>query len=158
MHTVPPLVVAAATPQPAPSAHHPDWRGLARELRLDDRVLFVERVPEEDLPAIYQGALAFLFPSRPEGFGLTPLEAMACGTPVLCSDATSLPEAVGDAALLLPADDARAWAAAIARICGEPELRARLHAAGLRQARLFRWHDTARRVVAVLQEVAQCAS
>lgn len=155
---IPTLVIAAVTPSPAPSAHHPDWRGMATELRVADRVQFVERVPEADLPAIYQGALAFLFPSRAEGFGLTPLEAMACGTPVICSSATSLPEAVGDAALLAPPDDARAWAAAMLRVCGDAGLRDALRDAGIRQARLFRWEDTARRVRDVILEVAQCGS
>ncbi|HWE61283.1 MAG TPA: glycosyltransferase family 1 protein [Chloroflexota bacterium] len=155
---LPLLVIAAATPKPAPSAHHPDWRGMARRLGVADGVHFVERVEEEDLPAVYRGALALLFPSRAEGFGLTPLEAMACGTPVLCSNATSLPEAVGEAGLLLAPDAAPAWAAAIRRLCGDGDLRGRLREAGMRQARAFRWEDTGSRVLAVLREVAQCES
>lgn len=151
----PSLVIAAPVPRPAPSAHHPDWRAMAASYGgVQGAVQFVERIEEEDLPAVYRGAVALLFPSRAEGFGLTPLEAMACGTPVVCSNATSLPEAVGDAGILLPPDDAERWAGVIERICGDPDLRRGLREAGLRQASGFRWEDTGQRVVEVLLSAA----
>ena len=155
---VPPLVIAAPVPRPAPSAHHPDWRGLAAGLDLGGAVRFVERIAEEDLAAVYRGALAFLFPSRSEGFGLTPLESMACGTPVLSSDATSLPEAVGSAGILLSPDDEAAWAAAIAGVCGDEGLRREMREAGLARAARFRWENTGERVLAVIREAARCGS
>lgn len=155
---VPPLVIAAPVPQPAPSAHHPDWRGMAAGLDLGGAVRFVERIAEEDLAAVYRGALAFLFPSRSEGFGLTPLEAMACGTPVLSSDATSLPEAVGSAGILLPPDDDGAWAEAIARVCRDEGPRHALREAGLERAARFRWEHTGEQVISVIREAARCGS
>jgi glycosyltransferase involved in cell wall biosynthesis len=155
--TVPPLVIAAGLPKAGQGALFPDWRGMARGLGLS-RVRFVERIAEEDLPAVYRGALAFCFPSRAEGFGLTPLEAMACGTPVLCSNATSLPEAVGDAGVLLPPHDAAAWAVAIRSIVADTALRDDLRARGIARARRFRWEETADRVAAIIRSVAACAS
>jgi glycosyltransferase involved in cell wall biosynthesis len=81
---------------------------LVEELHLRDRVRFTERVPAADLPALYSAAAAFVYPSLYEGFGLPPLEAMACGTPVVCSNAAALPEVTGDAALLVDRAAARA--------------------------------------------------
>ena len=80
-------------------------------------------VPQEDLPALLSGALAFVLPSWYEGFGLPVLEAMACGTPVICSNVSSLPEVAGDAALLFDPQDTAALAQAMARVCAEPALR-----------------------------------
>jgi glycosyltransferase involved in cell wall biosynthesis len=74
---------------------------LCRDYGVEDRVVFIGRVPDGDLPGLYRGAIALVFPSLYEGFGLPPLEAMACGTPVIASNTTSLPEVVGDAALLV---------------------------------------------------------
>ena len=116
--SVPTLVVAAGLPKPGQEALFPDWRAEATRLQLGARVQFVERIAEQDLPAVYRDAEAFVFPSRAEGFGLPPLEAMASGTPVICSDATSLPEAVGDAGLLIDPDRPRDWASAMQRACG----------------------------------------
>jgi glycosyltransferase involved in cell wall biosynthesis len=154
---VPPLVIAAGLPKQGQDALFPDWRGMARALGLS-RVQFVERIAEEDLPAVYRGALAFCFPSRAEGFGLTPLEAMACGTPVLCSDASCLPEAAGDAAVLLPPHDVAAWATAIRSISRDAALRDDLRARGMARAGRFRWEETSTRVSSIIRSVAACAS
>lgn len=154
---VPPLLIAAGLPKPGQEALFPDWRAMAAGLP-PGRVRFVERIEEEDLAAVYRAALAFCFPSRAEGFGLTPLEAMACGCPVLCASATSLPEAAGDAALLLPPHDPDAWAQALRAVCTEAPLRERLRRAGIARAAEFRWDATAARVVAIIREVAACAS
>ncbi|HEY1016171.1 MAG TPA: glycosyltransferase family 1 protein, partial [Herpetosiphonaceae bacterium] len=109
-------------------------------------VVWTGYLADEDLPALYSAARAFVFPSLYEGFGLPPLEAMACGTPVVTSDTSSLPEVAGDAALLIDPLDPRALAAAIARICGDEELRAELRARGLAQAARFHWHRAAEAV------------
>lgn len=158
LDSLPSLVIAAPIPTPGPSEHRPDWRAAAQAMGLGGAVRFVERIAEEDLPAVYRGAEAFLFPSRSEGFGLPPLEAMACGTPVICSDRTSMPEAVGEAGILLPPDDVAAWAEAISRLSGDTGLRGALRQAGLRQAARFSWDATAQRVAEVLEESVVCAS
>ena len=124
-----------------------------RRLGLERRVHFTNYVADADLPALYSLAAIFAFPSRYEGFGLPPLEAMACGTPVVSSNAASLPEAVGDAGLLVPPDDPVALAAALRRVLEDADLRARLHAAGLAQAQRFTWEETARQTLTVYQEL-----
>jgi alpha-1,3-rhamnosyl/mannosyltransferase len=101
-----------------------------------------------NLPALYNGAAALAYPSRFEGFGLPPLEAMACGCPVVAADATSLPEVVGDAGLLVSPDDSDGLADAIGRVLAEPELRQQLSAAGLRRAAGFTWRGHAEAVFA----------
>jgi len=100
-------------------------------------------VSDRELRALYESALAFVFPSRYEGFGLPPLEAMACGCPVVSSSAASLPEVCGDAALMVDLDDPMALRKAIERIIAEPALREGLRAAGLRRAAEFGWHRAA---------------
>jgi glycosyltransferase involved in cell wall biosynthesis len=150
---IPVLVVVASEPKPGQASLFPDWRGQARRLGLEDRVHFVTRVAEEDLAAVYRGAEVFCFPSRAEGFGLTPLEAMACGAPTICSNATSLPEAVGDAGLLVGPDDVDGWARAISRLVGDPDLRADLGRRGAEHAHNFCWSDTGSRVVEIIASV-----
>ena len=120
-----------------------DPRDEAARLGLADDVIFLEPVPEREKPALYAAAAAFAFPSRYEGFGLPPLEAMASGTPVLCANASSLPEVVGESALLLAPDDDDAWAEAMERIGEDESLRARLAAAGRARAAAFTWDATA---------------
>lgn len=112
-------------------------------------------VPDEALPALYSAAEAFFFPSLYEGFGLPVLEAMACGCPVVCSDGGALPEVVGDAALVVPARDERAWTEAIGRVLGSPDSRAKLAEKGVERARMFSWRDTAERTAEVYREVAK---
>ncbi|HVA88368.1 MAG TPA: glycosyltransferase family 1 protein, partial [Chloroflexota bacterium] len=147
---IPPLAIVAGEPKAGQTDLFPDWRGQARRLGLGDRVHFVPRVAEEDLVTVYRGAEIFCFPSRAEGFGLTPLEAMACGAPTICSNATSLPEAVGDAALLVGPDDTDGWARSITRLAGDPDLRADLGRRGAARARTFRWAETGSRVVEII--------
>ena len=101
-------------------------------------------VDEEDLPGLYAGAAAFAMPSLYEGFGLPCLEAMACGTPVVAADRSSLPETCGDAALLVDPDDAEAFAQALLTAALDADTRERLVAAGLQRARRFSWDRTAR--------------
>src|SRR5262249_18784399 len=96
-------------------ATYPDWRPLAQQLGIMERIR-TGLVTEADLPLLYSGCAVYVFPSLYEGFGLNPLEAMACGAPVVCSDRTSLPEVVGDAAVLVDPTSPDALAAALKRV------------------------------------------
>jgi len=116
-------------------------------------VAFTGHVDDPTLRALYAGAEAFVFPSRYEGFGLPPLEAMASGTPVVCSDAASLPEVVGDAALLFPAGDVTTAAGAILHLLGDDALRTSLVKAGHERAALFTWERTAAETVAAYRDL-----
>jgi glycosyltransferase involved in cell wall biosynthesis len=115
-----------------------------RSLGLESLVLLPGFVPDDDLPALYSAADLFVYPSVYEGFGIPVLEAMGCGTPVLCSDASSLPEVAGDGGILLPPGDPAAWADAITRLMESAAQRAELREKGFRQASRFRWEETAR--------------
>lgn len=108
---------------------------------------------DEHLPLLYQGAEALAFPSLAEGFGLPILEAMACGTPVICSDTTALPEVAGGAARLAPPSNVEAWTEVIDSVLSDPELRRRMSAAGLERAAQFSWDRTADIVGSVLEAV-----
>ncbi len=119
------------------------------------RVAFTGHVDDPMLRALYAGAEAFVFPSLYEGFGLPPLEAMASGAPVVCSDAASLPEVVGDAALLFPAGDVTAAAGAILRLLDDDSLRASLVAAGRVRAATFTWKRTAEQTVDAYRELLE---
>lgn len=109
-----------------------------------DRIILTGFVQDADLPVLYSDALCFVYMSRYEGFGLPPLEAMSCGLPVICSNNSSLPEVVGNAGIMLDADDAMGLAQAMGRILSEPELREALSRQGLERAKLFSWDVCAR--------------
>jgi len=128
-------------------------QALIGRLGLADQVRHLGTVPAADLPAAYAAADVLLQPSLHEGFGLTALEAMACGTPVVVSDAGSLPEVVGDAGLLVPATDVGAIARAVAQVVMNAPLRATLRQRGLDRARAFTWARTARETLAVYREI-----
>jgi glycosyltransferase involved in cell wall biosynthesis len=113
----------------------------AARLGLAGAVVQTGYVPREELPAIYRSALALVFPSRCEGFGLPPLEAMACGTPVICSDGSGLAESAGDAARLVRAGDCEELIEAMCEVSGSDELRQELSREGLARAAGFRWAD-----------------
>lgn len=124
-----------------------------QRLNLADAVQWTGYVRDEDLPALYSCAAAFVFPSLYEGFGLPPLEAMACGTPVVTSNVSSLPEVVGDAALTVDPYDVAALAAAIERALTDEPLRAELRARGLARAAQFTWERAARETMNVYQQL-----
>jgi glycosyltransferase involved in cell wall biosynthesis len=112
-------------------------------LNLRDHVLFPEFVADDDLPALYAGATLFVYPSLYEGFGLPVAEALACGAPVVCSNASSLPEVAGDAALYFDPRDMDAMAGTIQRALADDALRADLRTRGFAQAKQFSWEKAA---------------
>lgn len=120
------------------------------ELKLHNMVDFLGYVDVQDAPRLIKGATAFVFPSLYEGFGLPPLEAMACGTPVIVSYAASLPEVVGEAGLLVDPLDITSIKNAMLRIVIEPDLRIKLKEAGILQARKFSWAKTAKRIETII--------
>lgn len=122
-----------------------------RELGLTDQVTFTEEVPDADLPAYYSGAECLVLPSRAEGFGFPPLEAMACGCPVVVSTAGALPEIVGDAGLQVPPDDVEGLHRALRTLLGDATLRRTLRDRGLRRAQEFSWERTARQTERVYE-------
>jgi len=110
-------------------------------------VTFADYAPGEDLPLWYNAATAFVYPSTYEGFGIPPLEAMACGTPVIASNAASLPEAVGDAGLTVGPEDVSGLAQAMRRVWDDDALRGELSQRGIDRARRFAWEVTAKATV-----------
>ncbi|MEZ4706420.1 MAG: glycosyltransferase family 1 protein [Caldilineaceae bacterium] len=122
-------------------------------LHMTEHVLFPGFLPDEDLPNWYRAALAFVYPTRFEGFGLPVLEAMSCGTPVICSQAPSLLEIVGDQALTHAVDDEEGLSRHMAQIVKNAELRAALAEGGLQRARAFSWVRTATETLAVYRLV-----
>jgi len=127
---------------------------MAAALEIQDVVRFIGRVDEDDKPAVLAGARVFLFPSTYEGFGLPVLEAMACGTPVIGSNASSIPEVVGNAAILTEPMDARRMSGATIALCSEDDYHDRMRQRGLLQAAQFTWQRTAFETLAVLRKVA----
>ncbi|MBN1658603.1 MAG: glycosyltransferase family 4 protein [Anaerolineae bacterium] len=156
---------------PTPRAHQPtnlhlvlagqkgwlydDIFALVRRLGLEERVIFTGYVPDPDKPALLSGALAFVFPSLYEGFGIPVVEAMACGTPIICSNTSSLPEVAGDAALLVDPLDLDSIAGAMAHMVADADLRQTLAGRGLRQAQRFSWRRCAREALAVIEQVGR---
>lgn len=126
---------------------------LARE-----RIHFIGFVRDDDLPALYSLAEVFAFPSHYEGFGIPVLEAMACGTPVVCANNSSLPEVAGDAALMIEATDIEGLAQAMQRLITDADLRQELRRRGLTQAGKFTWEAAAQRLLGVYDRLARPAS
>jgi glycosyltransferase involved in cell wall biosynthesis len=155
--------MVASTGEPVPKlviVGGQGWRNedlgkLVRESGLADRVVLVGYVPDEDLPTLYRNAAVFVYPSLYEGFGLPPLEAMACGTPVITSNISSIPEVVGDAAILIDPYNTTEIAQAIASVLNNKELRDRLKMNGLVRSNLFSWDKTARETLKLYQEVIE---
>jgi glycosyltransferase involved in cell wall biosynthesis len=134
-------------------SRHPALRHAVIESRVEDSVRFLGFVPIETLRAFYQSASAFVFPSLYEGFGLPPLEAMACGTPVVCSHVSSLPEVVGDAAEVINPENVFDIARGLREVLLNQQLRSRLIDRGLQQSRQFSWERTAQQVLETYEEI-----
>ncbi|MGD0114442.1 MAG: glycosyltransferase family 1 protein [Dehalococcoidia bacterium] len=128
---------------------------IATAEAMPDCVRLTGFVDDADLPALYNAATTFVYPSLYEGFGTPPLEAMACGLPVVCSSRSSLPEVVGDAALLVDPEDEEGIGSAILDATRDDKLRRRLREAGLARARLFSWDDTARHMLGAYEALAR---
>jgi glycosyltransferase involved in cell wall biosynthesis len=148
-----PLVLAGYTPAVWGTPRFPDLPAMIRELGLSDNVRWIGPVAEEDKPALYRLAKVFVFPSRYEGFGLGPLEAMASGTPVVACTASSIPEVVGNAAFLVAPDDPEAMGGAILSFLTQPDHAATMRNKGLARARDFSWRKTAEGTLAVYRKV-----
>lgn len=126
---------------------------LAEKAGVADRVIFPGYVHDADKATLLSGAMALVFPSLYEGFGFPVIEAMACGTPVICSNTSSMPEAAGDAALLVDPLDTDAIAAAIDRVTADAGLRGQLVGRGYVQASRFTWQTCARAVLSALEDI-----
>lgn len=150
------LFISGKSAQLGTSAVFPDWRPMVRTLGISDNVI-VEYVPDDDLPLMYSATSCFVYPSRYEGFGLPPLEAMACGAPVVCSERTSLPEVVGRAGILVDPEDTDALGGAIKRVLVSPEVRDDLRARALARSRQFGWDQVAVDTIAVYTEVGNAS-
>jgi len=137
------------------STYAAELKTLVRELDLEGKVVFLGYVPMNHLPYLYSGATVFVIVSLSEGFGLPPLEAMACGTPVVASRVTSLPEVVGDAGILVDPNDTEQIAEALLRVIEHPALRTELSQKAVKQAASFSWSTAARQTLEVLQSVAK---
>lgn len=127
---------------------------LIKNEGMEEKAIFTGFVPDEELPYIYNRADIFVYLSLFEGFGIPPLEAMACGVPVICSNTTSLPEVAGDAGILVAPTDQKAVEEAILKIIQSPSLREEMREKGLIQAGRFSWERTARETLDVYREVA----
>lgn len=148
-----PLVLAGSKPEKT-SSRFPDYESLIDRLGLAENVIWAGYIEEADKPAVYRGASTFVFLSRNEGFGLPPLEAMACGVPVVTSSASSLPEVVGDAGFGLDPDDARQIGGSIIATIVQKELAAEMKEKGLKRAAEFSWEQTATQTLLVYDSLA----
>lgn len=128
-------------------------KNLIHSLGLVNEVVFTGFVPDEDLPALYSAASLFVFPSLYEGFGLPPLEAMACGTPVIASNTSSLPEVIGDAGILVNPLSIKEMTEAMTSVLSSDTLQRGLSQKGLERAKRFSWEKTARETLTVYQKL-----
>jgi glycosyltransferase involved in cell wall biosynthesis len=151
LHADAPVVIAGGT-----GWGYDDVRREVERLGVAERVVFAGFVDDGDLPDLYRAAAVFAYPALYEGFGLPVLEAMACGTPVVTSNVSSLPEVAGqDAALLVDPLDVDALAGALDRLLADGDLRARRRARGLARAAAFTWERAARETWAVYESLLQ---
>lgn len=136
----------------------PHYRAIKekiKELDLENQILILGEVDSEDMTALYNGADVFVLPSLYEGFGLPPLEAMACGCPVITSNTSSLPEVVGDAGIMVDPCDMDGLAEAICKVLTDEGLRQEMIKKGLARAKLFSWEKTAKETLKIYKEVAK---
>jgi glycosyltransferase involved in cell wall biosynthesis len=148
-HGLRPLLVCSGNPRQA----QPEIEAQVAAAGLSGQVRFLGYAPPEDMPSLYRGAAALVFPSRFEGFGMPVLEAMASGCPVICGNRTALPEVAGEAAWLVDPEDPEALAAALHALLGDPDRRAERISLGLSQAARFSWRRHVQQVTAVFARV-----
>jgi glycosyltransferase involved in cell wall biosynthesis len=137
---------------PPDPRYTPQLQQQAAELGVRDRVRFLNYIPYDQLPDVIRGATALVFPSLWEGFGLPVLEAMGCGTPVITSNCSSLPEVAGDAAILIDPMDTNEIASAMTTLAQDSKLQAKMREQGLKRAAQFSWEKTGQATVEVLQK------
>lgn len=147
-----PLVLAGHKPGKT-SASYPDYDAYIRHLHIEEYVRWIGYVDEADKPVLYRNAETFVFPSRREGFGLPVLEALACGTPVVTTNVTSLPEVLGDAGFAVDPDDARGMAGSIIATIVQDDLAKELRRKAGQQAANFTWEQTATQTLLVYDGV-----
>ncbi|HER24650.1 MAG TPA: glycosyltransferase family 1 protein [Candidatus Atribacteria bacterium] len=128
---------------------------IVKNLRMENDVIFTGFVPDEDLPSLYHGSDLFVYPSIYEGFGLPPLEAMACGTPVIASNSSSLPEVVGDAGILIDPKDVNAFASVIVRVLNKEELKIEFAKKGKLWAQRFTTEKMAYQTIKVYKKIIE---
>jgi glycosyltransferase involved in cell wall biosynthesis len=128
---------------------------LSSNLGLSDKVIFIDYIPQEDLPYLYSAAKCLVYPSLYEGFGLPPLEAMACGCPVITSNTSSLPEVVGDAGIMVNPYNVEEIAKAIDLVLSNENLRKEMRDKGLKQAKKFSWRKTAEEIYKIIKEIGE---
>jgi glycosyltransferase involved in cell wall biosynthesis len=133
--------------------HYQSLFELVEKLGLQKDVIFTGYILDEEAPYLYNGASVYAFPSIYEGFGLPPLEAMSCGTPVVASNTSSIPEVVGDAGVLLSPHDSNGWTKALVEILKNPTKREKLGQMALVRAKQFSWKKTAEKTAQVYEEV-----
>lgn len=144
---LPQLIIAGAW-----DPRYPQAKQLAHDLHLAEQITFLGPVADADLPALYSGAELFVFPSLYEGFGLPVLEAMACGTAVLCTHTSSLPEVGGDAATYFPPNDSAALATQLHTLLHNPATRTAHAQAGQQRAQQFTWQATAQATLTLYRQ------
>ncbi len=127
---------------------------LVRQMHLEEKVVFLDYLPDEELLALYNTCKFFIMPSLYEGFGLPPLEAMACGAPVIVSNRSSLPEVVGEAALLVDPYSVEEMTAKMNILLRQVEVRKELEKKSLAQVQKFSWRETAAKTLEVFKKVA----
>ena len=132
-----------------------DLFDLVQESGLQDDVIFTGKIDQADLPALYSGASVFVYPSFGEGFGIPPLEAMACGAPVIASNTTALPEVVGDAGIQIDPRDVEEISTAMLNVLENDSLREQLKGKGLEQRKKFSWYKTAEQVLACYKAISE---
>lgn len=133
--------------------YYEDLFRQVEKLKLEKRVVFTGYAEEKDIPILYNGATALTFPSIYEGFGFPPLEAMNCGTPVISSNTSSIPEVVGNAGILIPPKNEKIWAEKMLLLSQSKELSKELSQKGLIQSKKFSWEKTAKKTMNVYEEV-----
>jgi glycosyltransferase involved in cell wall biosynthesis len=142
-----PLLVAG----PIGWKNSPLFREIQEAGLSDDDIRFLGYLPDEDMPSFYAGSQAFLFPTLYEGFGLPPVEAMACGAPVIASNSPCMPEVLGGAAILEPLTSADRFATAIRRVLTDHELRGTLRAKGIIRAQTFQYETSVHQLLEIFE-------